>query len=106
LPKEVFPVSERKQSTNKTKPEHTIRCGQVTASIHYRQSNTGFNYYDFTLSRCWKSMRNSKEVFGASLFEQNEDDAIKCIRQACEWIRGRTNDDSDGTNNNSDETAP
>ena len=82
-------MAEKKQSTTKQKPEHEVRCGTVTASIYLRQSNCGFPYYDFSLSRSWESKATGKRAHGTSFFEQNEADLADAVRQAAEWIRSR-----------------
>ena len=58
-----------KKKTAKQKPEHEIRCGVVTASIYLRQSNCGFPYYDFSLSRVWESVTTGKQAHGTSFFD-------------------------------------
>ena len=82
-------MAEKKTSTTKQKPEHTVTCGEVTASIYLRQSNCGFPYYDFALGRTWKSVATGKECHGATFFDKNEEDVVEAVRKAAEWIRQR-----------------
>ena len=77
----------KKQNNGKQVAVHTIRCGEVTASIYLRQSNAGFAYYDFSLGRCWKSMGTGKESHGSTFFVKNEQDLVQAIREASEWLR-------------------
>ncbi len=76
-------------SSNRSKPapEHEVRHGQVVATVFRRQTNSGFSYLDFTLSRCWRSQNSAKEQNGAGFFAENESDLIEAIRQASAWIR-------------------
>jgi hypothetical protein len=83
-------MTEKKKSTGSgAHPKHTIRSGEVTASIYQRQSNTGYAYLDFSLSRSWKSASTAKEAHGTSFFVENEEDLMEAIRQATEWIRSK-----------------
>lgn len=79
----------KKQQTNKLKPRHIIRCGEISASIYLRQANSGHVYFDYVIDREWTSLRTSKTLKGSSLFAANETDAIECIRKASEWIRSQ-----------------
>ena len=82
-------MNEKKPSTFRQKAEHQIRCGVVTASIYIRQSNCGFPYFDFSLTRSWKSVTTGKEAHGSSFFDCNEQDLVEAVQRACEWIRGK-----------------
>ena len=46
----------------------TVREGAVAASIWRRQSPTGLPYYDFSLSRSWKSMASGKTGYSQNFF--------------------------------------
>jgi hypothetical protein len=80
-------MSEKSKQSAKVKPRHVIRCRQISANIYFRQANSGHEFFDYLLERQWQSLRSSKVLKGTTLFEANEDDAIECIRKACEWIR-------------------
>ena len=80
-------MSEKKPSSTKQKPEHEVSCGTVTASIYLRQSNCGFPYYGYSLSRSWQSKATGKQTHGTSFFDQDEADLTQAVRQASEWIR-------------------
>ena len=83
-------MNEKKKSNQtKQKPEHTIRHGEVTASIYMRQSNCGYPYYDFALTRSWKSMTTGKEAHGTTFFVKNRQDLVKVINEASNWIHQR-----------------
>lgn len=83
-----------KSSAAKT-PEHVIKCGQVAAHIHRRQSNTGFSYLDFSLNRSWTSQATGKAQSGSSFFDYNEADLVEAVRQVCRWIRHQNSQDGD-----------
>ena len=80
-------MSEKKPSSTKQKPEHEVRCGTVTASIYLRQSNCGYAYWGYSLSRGWQSQATGKQTHGTSFFDQDEADLTQAVRQASEWIR-------------------
>ena len=80
-------MNEKKTKTTKQKPEHVIRCGVVKISIHLRQSNCGFPYWDYSIQRCWQSMATGKEAHGATFFDKNEADIVQAVGEASAWIR-------------------
>ena len=69
-----------------TDPVHTVREGAVAASIWLRLSPSGFAYYDFSLSRSWKSMSTEKTGYSRNFFARNRDDLIRVIERASAWI--------------------
>lgn len=79
----------KKPTSAKQTPVHVIRCGEVAASIYVRQSNAGYAYFDFVLSRCWTSMASGKEAHGNSFFDRNEQDLTCAIHEATDWIRSK-----------------
>jgi len=89
-------MNDKKATTTKQKPEQTFRCGEVTAHVHLRQSNCGYQYYDFVLGRIYKSVATGKECHGATFFDKNEDDLIEAVRKAAAWIRDRVTPDRTG----------
>ena len=80
-------MSEKKSNSVKQKPEHEIRCGAVTASIYLRQSNCGYPYLAYSLTRGWRSQATGKQAQGTSFFEQDEADLTQAASEAAEWIR-------------------
>jgi hypothetical protein len=69
-----------------TDPVHTVREGAVAASIWLRQSPPGLLYYDFSLSRSWKSMNTGKTGYSKNFFARNRDDLIRVVEKASAWI--------------------
>lgn len=73
-----------KKITNK--PVKTVRHGAVAANIWRRQSPSGFEYFDFSLSRSWKAKSSGKEGYSPNFFVGNEQELQDTIREASEWI--------------------
>lgn len=67
-------------------PMHTVREGAVAASIWRRQSLSGYAYYDFSLSRSWKSMSSNKTGYSKNFFSRNQEELKRVIEKACQWI--------------------
>ena len=51
-----------------------------------KQSNTGYWYYDFSLSRSWKSMSSGKDGYSSNFFERNRDELHQTIDECCDYI--------------------
>ena len=83
-------MSDKADSKKKKKPTespvHTIRAGAVGASIWHRQSPSGYGYYDFSLTRSWKSMSSGNTGYSKHFFARNQAELIQVIEQACQWI--------------------
>lgn len=69
-----------------TDPVQTIREGAVAASIWKRQSPTGFPYYDFSLSRSWKSMSSGKTGYSPNFFSRHKAELLNVIERVTEEI--------------------
>lgn len=67
-------------------PVHVVRKGAVAASVWQRQSPSGYAYYDFSLSRSWKSMSSDKMGYSRNFFETNQTDLIEVIQKVSAWI--------------------
>jgi hypothetical protein len=67
-------------------PVHVVRRGAIAASIWKRQSPAGYAYYDFSLSRSWKSMSTEKMGYSKNFFETNQAELVEVIQQASNWI--------------------
>jgi hypothetical protein len=78
----------KKEKTDGTKkgPEQVIRDGGVAAMIWRRESTTGFPYYEFSLSRSWKSVASGKTGYSQNFFAKNEAQLVKVIELASRWI--------------------
>lgn len=71
---------------NDNKPVKTIRQGAVGASIWRRQTPTGMEYFDFSISRSWKAKTTGKEGYSPNFFSSNEAELTQVIKDASTWI--------------------
>ena len=67
-------------------PVHVVRKGAIAASVWQRQSPSGFAYYDYSISRSWKSMSSDKTGYSRNFFETNQTDLMEVIQKASAWI--------------------
>ena len=82
-------TKEKKQKSDKietAEPVSVIRKGAIAASIWQRQSPSGFAYFDFSLSRSWKSKSTDKTGYSRNFFETNDADLVEVIQKASAWI--------------------
>lgn len=70
-------------------PVHVIREGAIAASIWKRQGPSGFAYYDFTLSRSWKSASTERTGYSKNFFSRNIEEITSVSRKAADWIAER-----------------
>lgn len=74
------------QDGESTEPVIVIRNGAIAASIWQRQSPSGYAYYDFSVSRSWKSLSTDRAGYSKNFFETNEAELIEVIQKASSWI--------------------
>ena len=67
-------------------PVHTIRAGAVAASVWRRQSPAGYVYFDFSLTRSWKTLSSGNIGQSKNFFASNQQDLARVIEQATCWI--------------------
>ena len=79
-----------KKKRETQKPLKTFRVGAIAASVWQRQTPTGFEYLDFSLSRSWKLKSGEKEGYSTSFFHNNEDALVEVIEQAAAFILENT----------------
>lgn len=79
------------EATKKTaeKPAITVRRGAIAASIWKRMAPSGFEYYDFSLSRSWKSKTSGKEGYSPNFFSGNESEIMEVVQEAASWIASK-----------------
>ena len=75
-----------KKKRETQKPLKTFRVGAIAASVWKRQTPTGFEYLDFSLSRSWKLKSGEKEGYSTSFFHNNEEALVDVIEQAAAFI--------------------
>lgn len=68
------------------RPVKTIRQGAIAASIWRRQSPSGFEYFDFSLSRSWITKNRAKEGYSPNFFCENLESLVSVIQEAAIWI--------------------
>ena len=85
------PKATRKSVASETSdPVHVVRKGAVAASIWQRQSPSGYAYFDFSLSRSWKSLSSEKTGYSRNFFETNEGELVEVVQRAEAWVTGNT----------------
>lgn len=77
-------TSKKKRETQE--PLKTFRVGAIAANVWQRQTPTGFEYLDFSLSRSWKLKSGEKEGYSTSFFHNNEEALIEVIEKATAFI--------------------
>jgi len=85
----------RSKGTESLDPVHVVREGAVAASVWLRQAPSGYAYYDYSLSRSWKSMTTEKTGYSKNFFDKNEKDLVTVIREASRWITNQQQPDSE-----------
>lgn len=71
------------------KPEVTLRRGAVAASVWKRQAPSGFEYFDFSLSRAWKAKSSGREGYSLNFFGDNYEQLNIVIKEASDWIASK-----------------
>ena len=70
-------------------PVKVVRRGVIAASVWKRQTPSGFPYYDFSLSRSWKSLSNSKTANSKNFFADHAKELAEVIQETAAWIEAR-----------------
>lgn len=78
------------ETQKKQRPVETFRDGAVAAHVWKRQTPTGFEYLEFSLSRSWKLKSGEKEGYSNHFFEQNQAALVTVIAQAANYIRSHS----------------
>ena len=80
-------------SSEQTQPVQVIRHGAIAASIWRRQSPAGFAYYDFSISRSWKSLSTGRTGYSSNFFGHHNEELQKTIEEAAAWIEANSIDE-------------
>ena len=75
-----------KKSKSIQRPEKTFRRGAIAASVWRRQAPSGFEYFDFSLSRAWKAKSSGREGYSMNFFTDHAQQLNEVIHEAAEWI--------------------
>ena len=76
----------KKEKKASQKPVKTFRDGAIGINVWQRQSQTGFQYYEYSISRSYKSQSSGKEGYSSNFFPRNEEAIINMVREASAWI--------------------
>jgi len=79
-----------------SQPVQVIRHGAIAASIWRRQSPAGFAYFDFSISRSWKSLSTGRTGYSSNFFGQHKEELQKTILEAAAWIDANSLDEESG----------
>lgn len=80
------PEPKKKKLAAAETPVHVIRADAVAASIWRRQSPAGYVYYDFSLTRSWKSLSSGNTGYSKNFFARNQQELLQVIQEAASWI--------------------
>jgi len=80
-------------ATRNQNPVKVIRVGAIAASIWKRQTSTGFEYLDYSISRSWKLKNGEREGYSQNFFEGNEEALMEVINLASLFIRAEQTDE-------------
>lgn len=75
------PKRKKNDETEPQDPVLTVREGAVAASIWRRQSPAGYAYFDFSLSRSWKSMTSGKTGYSKNFFGRHKEELLLVIER-------------------------
>ncbi len=87
--------SKKPASTRNQSPVKVIRVGAIAASIWKRQTTTGFEYLDFSVSRSWKLKNGEREGYSQNFFDNNEEALFEVINLASRYIREQQAEESE-----------
>lgn len=73
-----------------TAPVHVVRQGAIAASIWKRQTGSGHTYYDYSLSRSWKSAKTERTGYSTNFSDKNEQALVEVIQTASAWIAAQS----------------
>ena len=79
-------VPKPRKKAEPQRPIRTFRVGAIAANVWTRQTSTGFEYLDFSLSRSWKLKSGEKEGYSTSFFHNNKDALFRVIEEATAFI--------------------
>jgi hypothetical protein len=87
--------SKKATSTRNQAPVKVVRVGAIAASIWKRQTSTGFEYLDFSVSRSWKLKNGEREGYSQNFFDNNEEALFEVINLASRYIREQQAEDAE-----------
>ncbi len=75
-------------------PAHVVRQGAIAASIWKRQTSSGHTYYDYSLSRSWKSKSSERTGYSTNFSEKNEKALVEVVQAASAWISAQNQNEA------------
>ena len=75
-------------------PAHVVRQGAIAASIWKRQTSSGHTYYDYSLSRSWKSKSSERTGYSTNFSEKNEKALVEVVQAASVWIAAQNQNEA------------
>jgi len=87
-------TKKKTKTTTGPKPVHTVRRGAIAANIWQRQSQTGFIFFEYSLSRSWRSQSTEKEGYSSNFHTRNKAALTEVIAEASAWIEAQGDADS------------
>ena len=80
-------MNDKDKKKDGPKPIRTFRRGAIAANVWKRQTATGFEYLEYSLSRSWKTKDGKKEGYSSNFHDRNVDQLIEVIHEATAFIR-------------------
>ena len=80
-------------SSESSQPVKVIRHGAIAASIWQRQSPAGFAYFDFSISRSWKSLSSGRTGYSSNFFSHHGEELNQVIAEASTWIEANSTEE-------------
>jgi len=77
------------ESDEEQQPVKVVRRGAVAASVWKRQAPSGYPYYDFSLSRSWKSLSTDKMGYSKNFFANHAKQLAEVIEETAAWIEAQ-----------------
>lgn len=84
---ETKETKKKTEGSSSQKLVKTVRRGAIAANIWKRQGPNGYVYYDYSLSRSWKSTASGREGYSSNFFAENEEALLAVIKEASAEMR-------------------
>jgi hypothetical protein len=84
------------ESEESQQPVKVVRRGAIAASVWKRQAPSGYPYYDFSLSRSWKSLSTNKTGYSKNFFADHAKELAEVIQETSTWIESQKAQDQGG----------
>ncbi len=85
--------SKNEKTAGQPRPAAVIRNGAIAASVWKRETPEGDEYFDYSISRAWKSKSGDQKGYSSNFFANNEDAIVAVIVKASRFIRENSSGD-------------